>query len=332
MRALIITEGGKDIGFGHITRCLSLCQAFCKKGIFPKLIVNADGWAKDLLRGTDHCVFDWLKERDRVFKLIEKANVAVVDSYLADKEFYRKLAASIGLAVYFDDNQRIIYPGGVVINGAVYAEKLDYPKKRDIAYLLGAKYVPLRREFWKVGSKKPGVKIKNLLITFGGADKENVASKILGSLSAVFPDIKKSIIIPKGSGKPKFCDNGVGRNVRFICSPDVRRLRQAMIETDIAISSCGQTLYELASLGVPTVGIAVAKNQLNNALSWQKAGFIDYVGWWADVDLFDNIMRSIERLKDKKVRIRKSKIGRKVVDGRGAERIVDFLINKKAVI
>ena len=31
MKVFIITEGGKDIGFGHITRCFSLYQAFEEK-------------------------------------------------------------------------------------------------------------------------------------------------------------------------------------------------------------------------------------------------------------------------------------------------------------
>ena len=42
MKVFIITEGGKDIGFGHITQCLSLYQAFKEKGILPKFIINGD--------------------------------------------------------------------------------------------------------------------------------------------------------------------------------------------------------------------------------------------------------------------------------------------------
>jgi len=38
MNVFIITEGGKDIGFGHINRHLSLCQAFKEK--IPEVIVN----------------------------------------------------------------------------------------------------------------------------------------------------------------------------------------------------------------------------------------------------------------------------------------------------
>ena len=47
MKVFIITEGGKNIGFGHITRCLSLYQAFEEKGILPKFIINNLGGNND---------------------------------------------------------------------------------------------------------------------------------------------------------------------------------------------------------------------------------------------------------------------------------------------
>ena len=31
-KVIILTEGGKKVGFGHITRCISLYQAFEEKG------------------------------------------------------------------------------------------------------------------------------------------------------------------------------------------------------------------------------------------------------------------------------------------------------------
>ena len=37
MKVFILTEGGKDIGFGHITRCISLSEAFEEKGIYPEV-------------------------------------------------------------------------------------------------------------------------------------------------------------------------------------------------------------------------------------------------------------------------------------------------------
>jgi len=40
MKVFIITEGSKNIGFGHITRCISLYQVFEERGILPEFIIN----------------------------------------------------------------------------------------------------------------------------------------------------------------------------------------------------------------------------------------------------------------------------------------------------
>ena len=61
MKVVILTEGGADIGFGHITRCLSLYQAFEEKGIVSEMIINGDGSVLGLLRNSNYQIFDWVK-------------------------------------------------------------------------------------------------------------------------------------------------------------------------------------------------------------------------------------------------------------------------------
>ncbi len=50
-------------------------------------------------------------------------------------------------------------------------------------------------------------------------------------------------------------------------------MKNAMIKCDIAISAAGQTLFELARIGVPTYAVQVAENQTLNMLSWKKCNF-----------------------------------------------------------
>ncbi len=47
MNVIILTEGGKDYGFGHVARCSSIYQAFRKFCITPQFIVNG---ANQLMR------------------------------------------------------------------------------------------------------------------------------------------------------------------------------------------------------------------------------------------------------------------------------------------
>ena len=42
MKVCILTEGSAKLGFGHISRCISLYQAFEEKKIIPCLIINGD--------------------------------------------------------------------------------------------------------------------------------------------------------------------------------------------------------------------------------------------------------------------------------------------------
>jgi spore coat polysaccharide biosynthesis predicted glycosyltransferase SpsG len=75
-----------------------------------------------------------------LFEEIGEADVALVDSYLADRKLYEEVYGMVHCAVYFDDTQRLDYPKGIVINGAIGAEKRRYPKREGVTYSLGIDY------------------------------------------------------------------------------------------------------------------------------------------------------------------------------------------------
>ena len=101
-----------------------------------------------------------------------------------------------------------------------------------------------------------------------------------------------------------------------------------MLESDIAISACGQTLNELASVGVPTIGICIAENQLGNIKGWEQIGFLEYAGWNKENSCIKKIKNLLKYLEDTKVRENKSKIGRKFIDGKGEKRIARYLLTE----
>jgi spore coat polysaccharide biosynthesis predicted glycosyltransferase SpsG len=148
MKVFIITEGTKNTGFGHITRCLSLYRAFEERRITPKFIINGDDSIEGLLKHIIYQIINWIDEKNRLFETVKDVDIAIIDSYLADISFYKKLSELAKIAVYIDDNKRLDYPKGIVLNGNIHAETLNYPKKDGITYLLGTKYTPLKKEFW----------------------------------------------------------------------------------------------------------------------------------------------------------------------------------------
>lgn len=328
MRVFIITEGGVNIGIGHITRCISLYQAFEEKGIISEFAVNGDETVEDLLKDKRYRILNWLKERERVFSMIENADIVIVDSYLAEHEFYKKVSETVSVSVSIDDTARIDYPKGIVINGSIYAEELNYTKRNNVTYLLSTRYLPIRKEFWDMPEKEIKENIESVIITFGGDDSRNMTVKVLKLLVDNYPELTKNVIIGKGFQNTNVLEKLKDNNTKLIYYPNAEGMKNIMLESDIAISAGGQTLYELARVGVPTIAVAVADNQMNNIIGWEKAGFIKYAGWWEDEKVQSNILMAIGLLKDAGLREKMTKIGRELIDGFGAERIARYCIEK----
>jgi spore coat polysaccharide biosynthesis predicted glycosyltransferase SpsG len=97
---------------------------------------------------------------------------------------------------------------------------------------------------------------------------------------------------------------------------------ELMLKTDICISGGGQTIYELARVGVPTIGICFAENQMLNLKNWMKIGFMNFVGWNNEENVFERIKNIIHKM-DYNKRFKMSQVGRKFVNGQGAIRVVE---------
>ncbi len=325
MRVYILTEGGKNIGFGHITRCISIYQAFKEKGIEPKFILNGDKSTKDLVKNLDFQIINWLK--NSILDEIKNSDIVIVDSYLANKEFYELVSQNVKKAVYIDDNKRLDYPKGVVINGNIHATTLNYPKKEDTQYLLGTEYTPLRKEFWDVKQKVINKDIETILITFGGDDGKNMTPKVLDLLKK-YKNLKKFVVIGKSFQNIKDIEKIKDENSYLFYNVDAKKMKELMLKADIAISAAGQTLYELARVGTPTIAIAVADNQLKSVKKLDEAGFVAYAGYYNEKDVLKNTLNFFEKLSDKNLREKMAKIGRKIVNGQGSRNIVKELLKK----
>jgi len=325
LKAIILTEGGKHIGLGHIYRCEAIIAALKKLGVDCSLIINGDSSVKEISINTTFQIKNWLKDFRAVYKL--PAEILVIDSYLATRDILETLSSGFNLAVFIDDFNRLDYPRGLVINSSIGAHLLNYNKRNGINYILGPKYHSLRIEFWN--SKKKDVKwdVKNILVTLGGSDMKNLTPSILKILSQK-TEIKKNVIIGKGFSNINEIEESADITCDLIRFPDAQQMNSLMIDADIAISAAGQTLYELASLGVPTIAIAVADNQDLNVRGWSDNDFMEFAGWWDDPDLTTNILKKIDYLKDYETRIKQSKAGQARIDSSGALQLGKEILNK----
>lgn len=326
MKALILTEAGKGIGFGHITRCISIYQALEEAAVQSQLIVNGDGNTHTLLGGTNHKVFNWLNDHLTLLKLLDNIEIVFIDSYLAGFDVYEKISNIVQTCVYFDDNMRVDYPSSFVVNGAVFAEQMPYLAKDGVTYLLGSRYAPVRKEFWEVHPRRIRNSVEVIMITVGGADNFNITPKVLKLIVDEHPETIKKVTIGAAFENIREIEHVKDKKTKLIYSPTCKEMKGIMVESDIAICACGQTLYELARTGAVPIGICVAQNQLKNVEGWTKLGFLQYVGWYNDTDLEQKLKRCIKKTIDLNARKEISKIGNEVIDGQGARRIVKAIL------
>ncbi len=328
MKISIITEGFSETGYGHITRCLSLYQAFEERFIHPTLYINGDDNVKSLLQGSNHKVIDWAAHPTKLISEIKNSDVTIVDSYLAGKDFYDNISKHGKVSLFIDDNLRLDYPGGIILNGTIDAETFPYKKKSGKEYLLGAKYIPLRKEFWKTGTRKFKSELSSILITIGATDVQNLTGTILKSLQENFPSIKKNVVIGNGFMNKNEIEILSDNSTELFYSPPASLMRDLMLSSDIAITAAGQTLYELAATGTPSIAIAVAENQKNNIHEWKRKEFLLNTIYHYDVNSIGKIVEQVQALKSITVRKELSGIGKEYVDGQGSVRVANYLIDK----
>ena len=195
MKVIILTEGGQNIGFGHLARCLSLCQAFEARGYEPEFIINGDRSVKNILQDRKFKILNWIKVEKELAHGLKDIDVVILDSYLAGLEVYKTIAERVKVPVFLDDNRRLDYPPGIVLNWNIHAHELDYPQNGQVTYLLGPKYISLRRSFWEVREKKINQKVTEVMVTFGGDDSKNLTPKVLGFLTRYYPVLKKILLL-----------------------------------------------------------------------------------------------------------------------------------------
>ena len=328
MEVFIFTEGSSEIGLGHITRCLSLAQALLMEGLKPTFYLGGDKVAEEFLRkeGFEAKVFPSLEEIEK----LPKGYGAFVDSYLAGEGFYKEISERFEKKVYLDDYFRLDYPEGTILN---YIPALEVPPQyRGRKLLWGEKYHLLRKPFWNVGKKPLRKRVKNVMVTFGGDDFRNMTPRVLKILLNLLKDVKIHTVVGGGFKNADPIEEMAKENPRKVVihrNLTAEGMRELMLKADIAVSAGGQTLFELARVGTPTVAVCIADNQLNNLRGFRKLGFIKNFLMWDDSEFENNLSTEIEKLLPIAERVKLSDLGRRIIDGKGPKRVAGYFLPQR---
>ena len=323
------------IATGHMMRCLSIADAVTKLG--KKVIfITADEYPCELLRqrGYEPIVLrtDWKRMEEETVKLktlIKESGVKklLVDSYQVTADYLQELRQVVEV-IYLDDLDEFDYPVDKLICYANYFGEFSYGQKTvDEGYYLGMNYVPLRTVFQNCLAKKISDRIEKVLLLSGGSDSCGIIKRMV----EVFKDKEVTLITVCGRFYEGFKElkEEYKEYSNLVFYQNITNLEDYMKEVDLAVSAGGTTLYELCAVGTPTISYSFADNQLYNVKQFAKDGLIDYAGDVRTDDIFANVIKLYEKYDaDSNIRKERSVLMQQMVDGKGAERIAQILIEK----
>lgn len=331
------------MGTGHIMRCLALAQAwkgaggraaFASESSFSDIEwhLKQEGFPVHHIAASPGHLEDAVLTAELADSI--KACFVVVDGYQFDAEYQKALMnAGQHLLVIDDHGHEKSYRSELVLNQNIYANE-DLYRDRDYRtrLLLGPDYVLLRREFWSWRGRRrcnPD-RVGKILVTLGGSDPDNVTLKIIDALHDIdLPESELMVVVGAGNANIDALDAA-----SKFCKIPVRLLKNAsnmpelMASADIAIISGGTTSYETAFMGLPSMIVMIADNQIAVAEKMAEIKAAVNLGWHTDLTC-EKIRMAFTDLADCRAsRDSLSRIGCKLVDGLGSSRVVRVMLER----
>ncbi|MCL7931401.1 UDP-2,4-diacetamido-2,4,6-trideoxy-beta-L-altropyranose hydrolase [Halomonas llamarensis] len=198
--------------------------------------------------------------------------------------------------------------------------------------LIGPEFALLRSEFaqWRDDSltrRREQPRLKRLLITLGGVDKDNVTGQVLEALNGCSLPEHCGITVIMGATAPWLDDvkikaNALSWPTEVVVS--VNDMARRMAEADIAIGAAGSTSWERCCLGLPTLMLVLAENQKAIAQALDKVGAAVCLGHF-NSDVFN---RQVVALQDPNTLQAMSDAAARQTSGEGGEAICRILLQE----
>ena len=306
MKVVFRVDASLAMGTGHVMRCLTLARLLKKNGANVEFICRKHkGNLIDKIRSNGFVAYElelygeadvdtglahshWLGVTQRqdaddcieIFKA-EKLDWLIVDHYALDEQWQKKLKPYYEKLIVIDDLADRKHQCDILLDQTFGRQQEDYLAltPEDCKLLLGSQYALLRPEFteWRGVSleRRSKPEFKQLLINMGGVDVDNITEKVLDELKICnLPNDLKITVVMGGSAPhlESVKSKAIVLPYKTEVKVDVDNMAEIMANSDIAIGAAGATTWERCCLGLPTIQIAIAKNQqfLAEKLAYQN--------------------------------------------------------------
>jgi UDP-2,4-diacetamido-2,4,6-trideoxy-beta-L-altropyranose hydrolase len=334
---------GGVIGFGHLSRCLSIAGQFKENEFQVSFIIRKRPslkyftlpfpviWLEEIHDAPSQEVSTWINQSEslevsEVKKLNLQKGVIFVDHYALNEEWCNALRASGQYLVKMRDYGDECYGCNLIID-------YRYSENTEVAGVLsGLKFIPLNPEIKKYHPKLVVTsEIKNVGVYIGGVDVDSYKKllKILGNVSGL-NQASIEWIVPNEEYKQELEWEATFLNVRFLL-PKVDMFA-FYLQNDLFIGASGVSFFERAYLGISQLNFTVADNQKSFAEVLTKLDIMCLLGEIKEDSIETLMKRMTFFLSDfKKVTMTAQK-GRELIGADGAAKICNDIIRMRRTI
>lgn len=328
-RAIFRTDASVAMGGGHLRRCLVLADALAEAGweiVFAcssaaRAVVP--GWEQRAVALLEAATFD-----DAVRAAVPPVGdctLLVIDDYRLDARFERACRPWAGRILAVDDLANRRHDCDVIVDPSPGRRREDYAAlvPADCELLLGPAYALLDPRFREARRRRRLVgKVERVFVNFGATDPANATALALDALERA--RLGAAIDVALGAAAPQVAALGAriaGGAVPATLRLGVDDMAALMLGADIAIGAGGGGALERCALGLPSLILTIAENQVANAAALAAAGAALYLGDAAALSA-DDIAAALEKLSaDQAGRRAMSVAAARLVDGLGAARV-----------
>jgi len=309
-----------NAGGGHVNRSLALAKHL-SSSLKIKFVVDNEGrnWIPYIKK------FGFNPTTVKNFRK-EKITIAILDGYAFSKNEIRKWRKVSKFLVFICDYK----PNFHHHNLALFPSRKIKDRKNN-KILSGLKYALINKSIYD--TKRPRIKKKaqNILVCFGVLDSKNATGLTISTLKRIIEknhDLRVRVLMTSKSkhlSRVKDQIKNIDSDIKLVV--DKENIIPLVCKADLSIGAAGNNLLERTAMGIPSITIATAKNQVHlaNRLNHHKAtvnlGPINKIS----AKKFERTINKL--LKNYELRSMMSRKGKSLVDGLGAKRASKKILN-----
>ncbi|MAW21306.1 MAG: acylneuraminate cytidylyltransferase [Flavobacteriales bacterium] len=261
---LFVVSGNNIIGLGHVYNTLIVANDILNHQI-TFLVDNESELALKVIQSKNYPVL--IQKKDDIIEDIKRISPDIIinDRLDTSEDYIKSLKEQEYKVINFEDLGSGAEFSDAVIN-AIYPQRRSLP-----AHYFGQEYFILRDEFILSDEKVVQEEVNNILIAFGGVDPNNYTEKVIRTVNSYCKKNGIKITVILGFGYER--DDTIRQYDNIHVKHNVSNISDYMLEADLIFTSAGRTIYEVASIGTPTIVMGQNEREMTHFFANAEYGF-----------------------------------------------------------